>query len=66
MLKTPKEKQLGRSLVWSPILLQRKYPMAWDVPQHIEKPKKSIPSQYVREIKHITLKDLKSHLLLDS
>ena len=31
----PKSKQ-GTSLVWSPILLQRKLPMAWGVPQQIE------------------------------
>ena len=60
----PKEKQ-GTSLVWSPIMLQRKLPMAWGVRQQIEKPQKSIPSQYVREIQHLTLKDLKKYLILD-
>ena len=34
-----KEKQ-GVSPVWSPILLQRKLPMAWGVPQQTEKPQK--------------------------
>ena len=65
MPKTPKEKQLGTSPVWSPILLRRKIPMAWGVPQQIEKPQKSIPSQYAREIKHLTLKDLKTYLIQD-
>ena len=31
-------------------LLRRKLPMAWGVPQQTEKPQKSIPSQYAREI----------------
>ena len=42
-----------------------KLPMAWGVPQQTEKPKKSIPSQYAREIKHLTLKDLESYLIPD-
>ena len=33
---TPKKKQLGTLPVWSPILLRRKLPMAWGVPQQIE------------------------------
>ena len=40
--QNPKEKQ-GTSPVWSPILLRRKIPMAWGVPQQTEKPQKSIP-----------------------
>ena len=36
LLPNPKEKQ-GMSPVWSPILLQRKLPMAWGVPQLKEK-----------------------------
>ena len=43
----------------------KKLPMAWGVPQQIEKPQKSIPYQYPREIKHLTLKDLKSYLIID-
>ena len=39
--------------------------MAWGVPQQTEKPKKSIPSQYAREIKNLTLKDLESYLIPD-
>ena len=46
-------------------LLWRKLPMAWGVPQQTEKPQKSIPSQYAREIKHLTLKDLETYLILD-
>ena len=60
----PKEKQ-GTSPVWSPILLQRKLPMAWGVTQQTEKLWKSIPSQYAREIKHLTLKDLETYLIPD-
>ena len=60
----PKETQ-GTSLVWSLILLQRKIPMAWGVPQQTEKLQKSIPSQYAREIKHLTLKDLETYLIPD-
>ena len=47
-------------------LLWRKVPMASGVPQQAKKPQKSIPSQYAREIKHITLKDLESYLISDS
>ena len=43
-------------------LLWRKLPMAWGVKQQTKKPHKSIPSQYAREIKHLTLKDLESYL----
>ena len=46
-------------------LLQRKLPMAWGVPQQTEKPQKSIPSQYAREIKNLTLKDLETYLIPD-
>ena len=60
----PKEKQ-GTSPVWPPILLRRKLPMAWGVPKQIEKLQKSISSPYAREIKHLTLKDLESYLILD-
>ena len=42
-----------------------KLPMAWGVPQQIARPEKSIPSQYARETKHITLRDLESYLIPD-
>ena len=51
--------------VESPILLQRKLPMDWGVPQQTEKPQKSIPSEYAREITNITLKNLETHLISD-
>ena len=43
----------------------RSFPMAWGVPQQIDKPHESILSQYARETKHLTLKDLESYLILD-
>ena len=43
MPPNPKEKQ-GTSPAESPILLQGKIPMAWGVPQHIDKPQKPILS----------------------
>ena len=49
----------------SQILLWRKLPMAWGVPQQIEKPHKSISFQYGREIQHLTLKDLNTYLISD-
>ena len=63
--KNSQIKKLGTSPVWSPILLWRKIPMAWGVPQQTEKLQKSIPSPYVREIQHLTLKDLETHLIPD-
>ena len=42
-----------------------KLPMAWGVPQQIVRHEKSIPSQYERETKNLTLRDLKSYLILD-
>ena len=65
MPPNPKEKK-GTSPAESPILLRRKLPMAWSVPQQTEKPQKLIPSQYEKEIKHLTLKDLETYLILDS
>ena len=44
---------------------REKLPMAWGVPQQISRPEKSILSQYARETKHLTLKDLKSYLIPD-
>ena len=41
--KNSQIKKLGTSLVWLPILLWRKLPMAWGVPQQTKKPQKSIP-----------------------
>ena len=49
----------------SQILLRRKIPMAWGVPQQIEKMQKSIPSKYAREIQHLTLKDIDTYLIPD-
>ena len=40
--------------------------MDWGVPQEEDKPHKSIPSQYARENKHITIKDLESYLIPNS
>ena len=34
--KKPLKEMTRNSLVWSPILLQRKLPMAWGVPQQTE------------------------------
>ena len=62
--KTPEEKQLGTSPVWSPILLRRKLPMAWGTTTYrvtIE----INPFPYAREIKHLTLKNLETYLILD-
>ena len=39
--------------------------MAWGVPQQKEKPRKSIPSQYAREIQHLTPKALDTYLISD-
>ena len=39
--------------------------MAWGVPQQTEKPQKSIPFQYAREIKNLTLKYLETYLIPD-
>ena len=39
--------------------------MAWGVPQQTEKSQKSIPSQYEREIKNLTLKDLETYVIPD-
>ena len=52
------------SAVWSPILLQRKLPMAWGtttdrVTEEIN------PFPYARETKHLTLKDLETYLIPD-
>ena len=46
-------------------LLRRRIPMAWGVPQQTNKAQKSIPFQYAREIKHLTLNDLESYLISD-
>ena len=42
-----------------------KLPMAWGVPQQTARHKKSILSQYARETKHLTLRDLESYLIPD-
>ena len=53
-----------KSLVWSPILLRRKIPMAWGTT--IDRVTVEInPFLYARETKHITLKDLETYLILD-
>ena len=58
-----KEKQ-GTSPVWSPILLQRKIPMAWGTT--IDRVTIEInPFPYSRETKHLTLKDIETYLILD-
>ena len=44
---------------------REKLPMAWGVPQQTDKLQKAIPSQYARETKHITLKDIESYLIPD-
>ena len=50
------------SPVWSPILLQRKLPMAWGTT--IDRVTVEInPFPYARETKHLTLKDLKTYLI---
>ena len=60
----PKEKQ-GTSLVWSPILLRRKIPMAWGTTTD-RVTTEIIPFLYARETKYLTLKDLGSYLIPDS
>ena len=48
----------------SPILLRRKIPMAWGTT--IDRVTAEInPFLYAREIKHLTLKDLETYLILD-
>ena len=42
-----------------------KLPVDWGVPQQTTRPEKSIPPQYARETKHLTLKDLESYLISD-
>ena len=42
---------------------REKLPMAWGVPQQTARHKKSIPSQYARETKHLILRDIKSYLI---
>ena len=39
--------------------------MAWGVPKQTQKPQKSMPSQYARDIQHLTLKDLETYLISD-
>ena len=59
----PKEKQ-GTSLVWSPILLWRKLPMAWGTTTNrvtIE----INPFPICKRNKHLTLKDLETYLISD-
>ena len=52
------------SPIWSPILLRRKIPMAWGTT--IDKLTVEInPFPYAREIKHLTLKDLETYLILN-
>ena len=62
---TPKKNkeppQYGRQFCYA-----EKLPMAWGVPKQIARHEKSIPSQYARETKHLTLRDLKLYLILDS
>ena len=59
----PKEKQ-GMSPVESPILLQRKIPMAWGTTTDRVIAEIN-PFPYAREIKHLTLKDLETYLIPD-
>ena len=62
---TPPKEMTRNSLVWSPILLWRKLPMAWGTT--IDKLIAEInPFLYARETKHLTLKDLDSYLIPDS
>ena len=62
-IKPPKE-MTRNSPVRSPILLRRKLPIAWGTT--IDRVTAEInPFPYSREIKHITLKDLETHLILD-
>ena len=42
-----------------------KIPMVWGVPQQTVRHEKSIPFQYARETKHLTLSDLESYLIPD-
>ena len=44
---------------------REKLPMDWGVPQQTARHEKSILSQYARETKHLTLRDLKSYLIPD-
>ena len=54
----------NKKLLFSPILLQRKLPMAWGTT--IDKVTVEInPFPYARETKHLTLKDLETYLILD-
>ena len=59
----PKEKQ-GTSPVWSPILLRRKFPMAWGTTTDRLTPEINL-FQYAIEIKCLTLKDHTSYLIPD-
>ena len=59
----PKEKQ-GTSPVESPILLWRVITMAWGTTTD-NLTAEINPFLYAREMKHLTLKDLNSYLILD-
>ena len=51
-------------MIWPPCY-REKISMAWGVPQQTTRTEKSIPSQYARETRHLTLKDLEPYLILD-
>ena len=62
-IKPPKE-MTRNSPVWSPILLQRKLPMAWGTT--IDRVTTEInPFQICKRNKHLTLNDLTTYLILD-
>ena len=50
---------------WEGICYGEKLPMDWGVSQYTDRHEKSIHSQYARETKHLTLKDLESYLIPD-
>ena len=61
MCPNPKQKQ--GTPQWSrQFCYGEKLPMAWGVLQETDKPHKSIPSQYARETKHLTLR-ISNHTL---
>ena len=62
-IKPPK--QITRnSLVWSPIMLRRKIPMAWGTTTDRVTAEIN-PFPYAIETKYLTLKDLETYLILD-
>ena len=61
---TPKEMTRNLHCMVANFVME-KLPMAWGVQQQTEKLQKLIPSQYAREIKHLTLKDFETYFILD-